>query len=48
MTDPAFAAPLSEQGLTSIASTPEQFAVALKVEQDKWTRLVRERNLSLD
>lgn len=48
VTDPAFAARLQEQGLTGIASTPEQFAAALKAEQDKWTRLVRERQLSLE
>jgi tripartite-type tricarboxylate transporter receptor subunit TctC len=48
VTDPAFAARLQEQGLTGIASTPEQFAAALKIEQDKWTRLVRERQLSLE
>ena len=48
VTDPAFAARLQEQGLTGIASTPEQFAAALKTEQDKWTRLVRERQLSLE
>ncbi|SDJ55431.1 tripartite tricarboxylate transporter substrate binding protein [Variovorax sp. OV700] len=48
VTDPAFAAHLQEQGLTGIASTPEQFAAALKIEQDKWTRLVRERQLSLE
>ena len=48
VTDPAFGARLQEQGLTGIASTPEQFAAALKIEQDKWTRLVRERQLSLE
>ncbi|MBT2301762.1 tripartite tricarboxylate transporter substrate binding protein [Variovorax paradoxus] len=48
VTDPAFDQRLREQGLTGIASTPEQFAAALKTEQDKWTRLVRERNLSLE
>jgi tripartite-type tricarboxylate transporter receptor subunit TctC len=48
VTDPAFAARLQEQGLTGIASTPEQFAAALKIEQDKWARLVRERQLSLE
>jgi tripartite-type tricarboxylate transporter receptor subunit TctC len=48
VTEPTFAARLQEQGLTGIASTPEQFAAALKVEQDKWTRLVRERQLSLE
>lgn len=30
------------------STTPEQFAAALKVEQDKWTRLVHERQLSLE
>jgi tripartite-type tricarboxylate transporter receptor subunit TctC len=48
VTDPAFDQRLREQGLTGIASTPEQFAAALRTEQDKWTRLVRERNLSLE
>jgi len=48
VTDPAFDQRLRERGLTGIASTPEQFAAALKTEQDKWTRLVRERNLSLE
>ncbi|CAN5692364.1 tripartite tricarboxylate transporter substrate binding protein [soil metagenome] len=48
VTDPNFAARLQEQGLTGIANTPEQFAAVLKQEQDKWTRLVRERQLSLE
>ncbi|WP_443083269.1 tripartite tricarboxylate transporter substrate binding protein [Variovorax sp. RA8] len=48
VTDPAFDQRLREQGLTGIASTPEQFASALRTEQDKWTRLVRQRNLSLE
>ncbi|REM26744.1 tripartite tricarboxylate transporter substrate binding protein, partial [Mycobacterium tuberculosis] len=34
--------------LTGIAGTPEQFAAVLRTEQDKWTRLVRERQLSLE
>ncbi len=46
--DPAFAARLQEQGLTGIAGTPEQFAAVLRTEQDKWARLVRERQLSLE
>ncbi|MDP9898681.1 Bug family tripartite tricarboxylate transporter substrate binding protein [Variovorax ginsengisoli] len=46
--DPAFAARLQEQGLTGIANTPEEFGAALKQEQAKWTRLVRERQLSLE
>ena len=48
VTDPAFAARLQEQGLTGIANTPVQFAATLRTEQDKWTRLVRERRLSLE
>jgi tripartite-type tricarboxylate transporter receptor subunit TctC len=48
VSDPAFDQQLREKGLTGIASTPEQFTVALRSEQDKWTRLVRERNLSLE
>lgn len=46
--DPEFAKRLTEQGLSAIGSTPEQFGAELKVEQDKWTRLVRERGLSLE
>lgn len=46
--EPEFARRLTEQGMTGIGSTPEQFAVAIKAEQDKWTRLVRERGLSLE
>lgn len=46
--DPEFSARLKDQGLTAIGSTPEQFAKTLMVEQDKWTRLVRERNLTLE
>ncbi|MGO4392051.1 tripartite tricarboxylate transporter substrate binding protein [Variovorax sp. M-6] len=48
VTDPAFDQRLREQGLTGIAGTPEQFVVVLRAEQDKWTRLVRERSLSLE
>jgi tripartite-type tricarboxylate transporter receptor subunit TctC len=48
VTEPAFDQRLREQGLTGIANTPEQFAAALGSEQAKWTRLVRERHLSLE
>ncbi|QOF80519.1 tripartite tricarboxylate transporter substrate binding protein [Variovorax sp. 38R] len=48
VTEPAFQQRLREQGLTGIANTPEQFAAVLRTEQDKWTRLVRERRLSLE
>lgn len=48
VTEPAFQQRLREQGLTGIANTPEQFAAVLRTEQDKWTRLVRERHLSLE
>ena len=48
VTEPAFQQRLREQGLTGIANTPEQFAAVLRTEQDKWTRLVRDRRLSLE
>ncbi|WP_265307493.1 type 2 periplasmic-binding domain-containing protein [Verminephrobacter eiseniae] len=48
VTEPAFQQRLREQGLAGIANTPEQFAAALRTEQDKWIRLVRERRLSLE
>lgn len=46
--EPALAARLRNQGLTGIASTPEQFAAVLRAEQEKWARLVRERRLGLE
>ncbi|CAM3657383.1 tripartite tricarboxylate transporter substrate binding protein [Polaromonas hydrogenivorans] len=48
MNEPEFVARLKEQGLTAIGSTPEQFGVALKTEQEKWARLIRDRGLSLE
>lgn len=45
---PDFVARLNDQGLTPIASTPEQFASVLATEQLKWRRLVTERKLSLE
>ncbi|MGO4408188.1 tripartite tricarboxylate transporter substrate binding protein [Bosea sp. RAF48] len=48
VTEPALAARLQEQGLTGVASTPNQFASTLRTEQGKWTRLVTQRKLKLD
>ncbi|MBS0340592.1 MAG: tripartite tricarboxylate transporter substrate binding protein [Proteobacteria bacterium] len=48
VSEPAFAARLQGQGLTGIASTPEQFAAVIASERDKWGRLVRERNLDME
>lgn len=48
VSDPAFAARLQAQGLTGIANTPEQFSAAIASERDKWSRLVRERNLDME
>ncbi len=46
--EPTFAARLAEQGLTPVASTPEEFAARIQSDRQKWTRLVRERGLSLE
>lgn len=48
LNEPDLAQRLKDQGLTAIANTPEQFGKVLKSEQEKWTRLVREKNLSLE
>lgn len=48
VTQPAFVAKLSDQGLTGIANTPAEFAQALQSEQARWTRLVKAQNLSLE
>lgn len=48
LADPEFATRLGEQGLSAIGNTPEQFTATLKAEQDKWKRLVKDRNLSLE
>lgn len=45
---PDFVARLNDQGLTPIASTPEQFASVLATEQLKWRRLITERKFSLE
>ena len=45
---PAFAAKLQEQGLTGMATTPEQFGKALQAENQQWTKLVKERQLSME
>ncbi|QEL22069.1 tripartite tricarboxylate transporter substrate binding protein [Bosea sp. F3-2] len=46
--EPALSARLQEQGLTGVASTPDQFAKTLRAEQDKWVRLVNQRKLKLE
>lgn len=48
LNEPDLSQRLKDQGLTAIANTPEQFGKVLKSEQEKWTRLVREKNLSLE
>jgi hypothetical protein len=39
---------LGEQVLGALGNMPEQFAATLEVEQDKWKRLVEDRQLSLE
>ena len=46
--DPSFSARLQEQGLSGIGNTPEQFAQALEAESQQWSKLVRERQLSME
>lgn len=48
LSDPEFAGRLNEQGLSVIGNSPVQFATALKSEHDKWARLIRQQNLSLE
>lgn len=46
--EPAFVARLQKQGLSGIGNTPEQFAQALQTESQQWSKLVRERQLSME
>jgi tripartite-type tricarboxylate transporter receptor subunit TctC len=48
VTSPDFAARLTEQGLSGIANTPEQFGAVLRSERAKWAQLVASRKLSLE
>lgn len=43
LTESELADRLKDQGLAAIANTPDQFSKILKSEQDKWTRLIREK-----
>ncbi len=45
---PDVQAKLAEQGLEVVASSPEAFGQHLRVESDKWGKLIRERNISIE
>jgi len=38
-------AKLAEQGADAVGGSPEQFAAHIRAERDKWSRLIRERNI---
>ena len=46
--DPAIRQKLSESGFELQTSTPEQFATYMKAEIEKWAKVIRESNISLD
>jgi tripartite-type tricarboxylate transporter receptor subunit TctC len=41
-------AKLAEQGAEAVGGAPEQFAEHIRAEREKWSRLIRERNLGLN
>jgi tripartite-type tricarboxylate transporter receptor subunit TctC len=45
---PAMRAKLAEQGGEAIGGTPARFAAHIGLEREKWSRLIRERNLAPD
>jgi tripartite-type tricarboxylate transporter receptor subunit TctC len=42
---PEMRAKLAEQGAEAVGGPPEQFAGHVRAERDKWSRLIRERNI---
>src|SRR5262249_2792873 len=48
LSDPTVKAKLENVGMVAIGSTPEELAVLLKVETDKWSAVIKEANIALD
>jgi len=42
---PEMSAKLAEQGAEAVGGSPEQFAAHIRAEREKWSRLIRERNI---
>ena len=42
---PEMRAKLAEQGAEAVGGAPEQFAGHIRAEREKWSRLIRERNI---
>jgi tripartite-type tricarboxylate transporter receptor subunit TctC len=42
---PEMRAKLAEQGAEAVGGPPEQFAGHIRAEREKWSRLIRERNI---
>ncbi len=42
---PEMSAKLAEQGAEAVGGSPEQFAAHIRTEREKWSRLIRERNI---
>lgn len=48
LASPDMRAKLAEQGAEAVGGPPGQFADHIRAERDKWTRLIRERGISVD
>ena len=48
LADPAVRASYDNLGMESVGSTPEQFAAQIKVDSDRWAKVVREAKITLE
>jgi tripartite-type tricarboxylate transporter receptor subunit TctC len=48
LSDPTVKAKLENVGMVAIGSTPEELAVLLKAETEKWSAVIKEANIALD
>jgi len=48
LSDPTVRAKLENVGMVAVGSTPEELAVLLKTETEKWSAVIKEANIALD
>jgi tripartite-type tricarboxylate transporter receptor subunit TctC len=48
LADPAVMARISQSGAEPKSSTPEEMAAILKADTDKWTRMIKAKNITGD
>jgi tripartite-type tricarboxylate transporter receptor subunit TctC len=48
ISDPAVTAKLTEAGIDVLQSTPAEFSDYMRVETEKWAKIIRTANISVD